>query len=510
MDETPWIIGVDPSRANDGIAYNNCRRCPTTVRLGLRLVAVLAGVAFVTFTGKLIVPVNATTVGFAYLILVLLIASTWGFVESLLASLAAALAFNFFFLPPYGTFTIADPHNWVALLSFLTTSLVASHLSTEAKQRALDAIERRQDVERLYTFSRAILLIEGGEPFAKHLTLKLADVFQLQAAVLYDRRSGEFFRAGPSDFDGMDDQLRDAALHGSSFSDPACSRVITAVRLGSEPIASLALHGTQMPDSVLQGIANLVAIGLERAQAQDLAHQVEAARQSEQLRTTLIDAMAHEFKTPLTSIRAATTSLLSAPDQPREIQTELLKVADEEVEHLVDLIDNAVAMGRLHAARIEVQLERSHIPAVVQEVVASMQKDIDGRPIEIDAQGAEPAIPIDRRLIKLAIKQLLDNALKYSPPATPVLIRVSSAGDAVAVAVTDHGNGIPVAERARVFERFWRSPSVTKQMPGSGLGLSIASEIARAHNGDLTVESRPGETTFRLMLPIEQKTEKKT
>ncbi|MEO8592883.1 MAG: ATP-binding protein [Candidatus Solibacter sp.] len=467
----------------------------------------LAGVVFVTFAGKQIVPANATTVGFAYLILVLLIASTWGFVESVLASVAATFTFNFYFLPPFGTLTIADPQNWAALFSFLTTSLVASRLSTEAKRRALDAIERRQDVERLYTFSRAILLIDGGEPFAKQLTLKLADVFQLQAAVLYDRRSGEFFRAGPSDFDGMDDQLRDAAMHGNSFSDPACSRVITAVRLGSEPIASLALQGTQTPDAVLQGIANLVAIGLERAKAQDLAHQVEAARQSEQLRTTLIDAMAHEFKTPLTSIRAATTSLLSAPDQPREVRTELLKVADEEAEHLVELINDAVEMGRLDTARIEVQLEPSYIPDVVQEVVASMQKDIDGRPIEIDAPGQASAIPVDRRLFRLAIRQLLDNALKYSPPATPVRIRVWRADDAVAVAVTDHGKGIPVSEQAHVFERFWRSPAVRKQMPGSGLGLSIAHGIARAHNGDLTVDSRPGETTFCLTLPVEQKAE---
>ena len=139
----------------------------------------------------------------------------------------------------------------------------------------------------------------------------LAETFGLSAAVLYDRRTGEFYRAGPADFEGLDDQLRDAALQGTSFSDAATYRTITAVRLGAEPIASLALQGVNMPDSVLQGVGNLVAIGLERARAQDLAHQVEAARQSEQLRTTLIDAMAHEFKTPLTLIKGATSSVLA-------------------------------------------------------------------------------------------------------------------------------------------------------------------------------------------------------
>jgi two-component system sensor histidine kinase KdpD len=476
-------------------------------RLAWRLLGSLTGVAIVTYTAHKLIPVNATTVAFAYLLLVLLIASTWGFVESALASMAATLTFNFFFLPPTGTFTIADPQNWIALFSFLTTSLIASRLSTEAKRRALDAMEREQDVERLYTFSRAILLIDTGEPFAKQLAVKLAEIFQLSAAVLYERRTGEFFRAGPSDFEGLDDQLRDAALHGTSFSDAQRNRIMTAVRLGSEPIASLALQGPRMPDSVLQGIANLVAIGLERAKAQELAYQIEAAKQSEQLRTTLIDAMAHEFKTPLTSIRAATTSLLSSPDQPLENRTELLRIADEEAEHLRDLIDDAVEMARLDTANIELHLERSNLGEIVRGLVASMQKEIDGRPLEVVCDAEQPAIAVDQRLVKLAIKQLLDNALKYSTPGTPVTVQVRHGNGMMTVDITDHGKGIPPLEQARVFERFYRSPSVKKQMPGSGLGLSIAHGIACAHYGDLTVTSRPGETTFRLTLPAEHKGE---
>ena len=118
-----------------------------------------------------------------------MIATTWGFVESLVCSISATLTFNFFFLQPVGTLTIADPQNWVALFSFLTTALIASRLSDKAKRRALDAIERQQDVERLYTFSRAILLIDGAEPFPKQLLQKLAEIFELSAAVLYDRRT---------------------------------------------------------------------------------------------------------------------------------------------------------------------------------------------------------------------------------------------------------------------------------------------------------------------------------
>jgi len=469
----------------------------------LRLLLSLTGVMVVTWTGYSLVPVNATTAGFGYLLLVLIIASFWGFFEASVASIAATLTFNFFFLPPVGRFTIADPQNWVALFSFLTTALIASRLSAEVKRRALDAVARQQDLERLYAFSRAILLIDHTEPFPKQLVQKLAEIFELAAVVLYERHSEEFYRAGPSDFDGLEDQLGDAALQGTSFADAERNRIITAVRLGSAPIAGLALQGAQMPDVVLQGIANLVAIGLERARAQELASQIEAARQSEKLRTTLLDAMAHEFKTPLTSVMAATTSLLANPDQPAENRAELLKIADEEANHLKDLIDDAVEMGRLDTSDIRLHTELSDVGAIVREVVAAMRNEIDGRPVNVVCDD-HPSIAIDRRLVKLAVKQLVDNALKYSPPDTPVTVRVHN-GSGVTVAVTDYGKGIQVQEQTRIFERLYRSPSVRSQIPGSGLGLSIAQSIVRAHHGDLAVTSRPGETTFRLTLPAEQK-----
>ncbi|MBZ5635444.1 MAG: hypothetical protein LAO55_20160 [Acidobacteriia bacterium] len=254
---------------------------------------------------------------------------------------------------------------------------------------------------------------------------------------------------------------------------------------------------------MLQGIANLVAIGLERARAQDLASQIEAARRSEKLRTTLLDAMAHEFKTPLTSIMAATTALMSNPDQPANSKAELVKIADEEAKHLNELIDDAVEMGRLDTANIQLHTERSNVGELVREVVASMHNVIDGRPLNVVCDDHPPAAPVDRRLVKLAIKQLLDNALKYSPPETPVTIRVHN-GSGITVAVTDYGKGIPAQEQSRIFERLYRSPSVQNQIPGSGLGLSIAQNIVRAHQGDLSVTSHPGETTFRLKFPADR------
>jgi two-component system, OmpR family, sensor histidine kinase KdpD len=466
--------------------------------LALRLLVSVAAVGAVTLAAKLS-PVNATTAGFAYLLLVLVIASTWGFFESVAASIAGTLAFNYNFLPPFGTFTIADPQNWIALFSFLATSLIASRLSTTARRRAQEAVERQKDLERLYSFSRAILLGGTAEPAMKQIANQVAEVFDLSAAVLFDRRTGEFFRGGPGDFVGLDDQLRDSALNGTTFSDPARRRIILSIRLGADPIASLALQGAAMPDSVVQGIANLIAIGLERDKAQEAASQAEAARRSEQLRTTLVDAMAHEFKTPLTSIKAVTTSLLSNPGQNPESRGEMLQIADEETDRLINLMDDAIEMGRLDTGKVRVEPELLDIRELFRKLIENSRTGIEDRSIEEEI-GFESPVLGDRRMLLLALKQLFDNALKYSPAGSPIRIGATRNGGGVSLTITDRGPGISVAEREWIFDRFYRSPSV-QQVPGSGLGLSIARSIARAHGGELTFESGAGQTTFRITLP---------
>ena len=471
-------------------------------RRPVRVLVALSGVVLVTLVGYRVIPANATTVGFAYLLLILIVASSSGFLEAALSSLLATLLFNFFFLPPVGTFTVADPQNWVALFSFLATSLVASRLSATAKARASEAIERQRDLERLYAFSRAMLQIDKSGPFAKQLVEKLAEIFKFEAAVLYERHTGEFYCVGIPGPEGFADDLRLAALPNGPSAKSRPPNVIVGVRRGSEPVASMALRGAPMPDSVLQGVANLVAIGLERARAQDLAQQVEAARQSEQLRTTLIDAMAHEFKTPLTLIKATTSSLLANPDVATESRQEQLTIADEEAEHLRELIDDAIEMARLDTTRIELHPEMANFQDTLQDVLSSMRTEIDEHPVRILCQNPLPAMAFDKRLMKLAIRQLLDNALKYTSAETPVEMGAQVKDGLLSVEVTDFGKGIPAEEQSRIFDRFYRSPWVKRQVPGSGLGLSIAHGIVRAHNGELTVASRPGLTTFRITLPV--------
>ncbi len=199
---------------------------------------------------------------------------------------------------------------------------------------------------------------------------------------------------------------------------------------------------------------------------------------------------------------AATSSLLDNPDQPSASRQELIRIADEEGRHLQELIEDTVEMGRLDSAEIQLEAEPADVGDLVREVVGAMQTGIDERPVNVVCAPRLPAVPVDRRLVKLAFRQLLDNALKYSSPGKPVTVQVVDGNGGITVAVTDEGDGIPGPEQSRVFERLYRSPSVERRIPGSGLGLSIALNIARAHHGDLTVSSRPGETTFRLTLPV--------
>jgi signal transduction histidine kinase len=186
----------------------------------------------------------------------------------------------------------------------------------------------------------------------------------------------------------------------------------------------------------------------------------------------------------------------------------MLKIADEEAAHLEDLIDNALDLAQLDSDHIDLQLENFNLSEAIREVVGSMKNDIGDRRVDCEAEDSMPLVPMDRRLIKIAMEQLVDNALKYSPAQAPITLRTFHTNGSVGVEVSDQGNGIAEHEQRHIFDRFYRSPAVRTRTPGSGLGLSIAQRIVQAHKGTLRVRSRPGETVFRLELPSSRQEER--
>ncbi len=351
--------------------------------------------------------VNATTIGFAYLLLIVFVAIVWGSAPALLASVLAVLCFNFFFLLPYHTFTIADPQNWVALTALFITSIAVGQLSARAKRRAEEAEEAKREVERLY--------------------------YELQDS--FERSS-----------------------------------------------------------------------------------QAKALKQSERLKSALLDAVTHDFRTPLTSIKASATAMLAdlqtsernnAPPQlVNEDRKEMLQVIDEEADRLDRFVEGLTKLARIDAGDMRLNLE----PASVEEIVTTALRLAEPRTrthrMEVWVDDL-PLITVDEHAISESIYTLIDNAAKYSPPESTITVRGTQKDESsVVISVEDRGPGIRAELRERVFQKFFRAMrdgDVTdRRIAGSGMGLAIARGIVEAHGGQIWVEDAEGGAgaKFVMELPI--------
>lgn len=468
----------------------------------LRVGMALAFVVVLTFVLHRFLVVNTITVGLLYLVAVLFVATKGGIIESTAASVAAMLCFNFYFLPPLGTLTISDPQNWVALFAFLATSLTASQLSAGAKRRALEAEARRSEVERLYSLSRALLLTEPTQSISRQIVQHIVQTCEYPSVALYVRNIDELYTADFPDVD-VESKLREAAARSCEIRDEKTGSIVTPIRLGGEPIGSLAVRGAPFSDAAFHSLLNLVAIALERASSQKAVTRAEVARQSEELKSTLLDAIAHEFKTPLTSIKAVTTDMLSLPphDLPPH-QAELLSIVDEAADRLSKLVTDAIQLARIEGGTFRLNLADHFPSSLVAGALRQMKSLTEERAIDVTVPEHLPVVRVDAELIQLVITHLLDNALKYSSPGGPIAIGADVSENKVIVRIADTGQGIGKDEQAQIFEKFYRGKN-EHHLKGTGMGLAITREIMRAHGEDIWLSSAPGQgSQFSFSLPI--------
>ena len=474
------------------------------LRLTIRILASVALMAAIVLVYYRLLPVNATTVALSMLLAILGIAARWGLTESLVASVAAVLGFNYFFLPPIGTFTIADPQNWVALVAFLITAVTASQLSIRARGRTAEVDARRREVERLYALGQAMLLSDSVRTSARDAVNSIMRTFEIPGAVLFSKAEDEFFRSDRQTLAISDEQLRWIATSEEPFIDHQRQIAIVPVRLGGQVLGSLGFMGSTLSTAALNAVTYLVAIGIERARSLEEGSKTEALRQSEALKAALLDALAHDLKTPLTSIKGAVSHLLTLPRNSEE--EELLTIANEEADRMNRLVVEVLEMARIEAAKFHPDRSPHGVAEIVSAAVKAQEEALRDRRVQLDIPEPLPAADVDFEFIQQVLKQLLDNAVKYSPPGSPLTISAGVAGEKIVISVADHGKGIPEAEQARIFEKFYRGRGSRDAVQGTGLGLSIAKGIIEAHGGKIWVTSQPGQgSIFSFALPASKK-----
>lgn len=470
---------------------------------GIGFVAATILLASITFGYSRLLHVNQTTVALSFLLAILAVSAVWGMVVSVFMSVSAMLLFNYFFLPPVGTFTIADPQNWVALFAFLCTSIIGSQLSSRIRKEADAAHGRRREVERLYAFSQKLLGEGNVIQLMNAIPNFIVDCFEAGAAELFLPQKEKYYRSGYGAAQVDEEQMKCAFLRDETISDPVQALYFLPVRLGVKPIGSLGISGARLSRQTLEAISSLVAIAIERARAVEQIGETEAERQGERLKSALLDSIAHDFRTPLTAIKAAATDLLASASPERPQQQELLSIINEECDRLNHLVEEASEMARLEAGEIQLHLEPVSVPTLIETTLQHMKKSLCDRPIDLHIDNDLPLVMADLDRTKDILVQLVDNAHLYSPKDQPIAISAELTGDFVTFSVADHGPGIDSFEQGLIFDKFYRGRDQRYQVRGTGMGLPIAKAIVAAHGGNIAVTSQLGSgSVFSFTLPV--------
>ncbi len=464
-----------------------------------RTLAVAVVLAAVTIAYRRFFPVNPTTVALSFLVLVLLTSAFWGFRIALFTAFSATALFNFFFLPPVGTFTIADPQNWIALFAFLITAVVASNLAERVRRQAELAQAHRIEVEQLYAFSQQLLTMDDTAQLLNRLPNDITQTFGAEGAALVISGGETVYRSRPDlHFDA--ELLLRCNARGEISEAGGVSYL--PMRMGVKPAGALALTGVRLSRETLEAIGSLVGIAAERTRAIEELANTRAAQESEKLRTALLDSLTHAFRTPLTSIKASVTALLEEDSLGVAQQQELLSVIDEEADRLNRLVGEAAEMAQLdaHMVRLEPSL---HCPAdLVEAAIEKTRTVLAAHPLEVGIAPDLPKVSFDFDRLCEVITHLLENAAKYSPEGSRIRISAEYKRGEVIINIADEGSGIDPMEQSLIFEKFYRGREQKIMAHGTGMGLAISRFIVEAHGGSLSVVSQVGSgSVFSVHLP---------
>ncbi len=456
--------------------------------------AILAGIGSVCAS---VSDVHTATVVLVLLLPTLAIAYCLGFWEAAAATGLSAAFLAYFFLPPAG-WPIRSAQYWVVFFTFLAVALLTSYFAARGRRQKDEAVAGRRDLERLHAFGQD-LQMEGQPASIVAASLSsLVDSFEVDAAAFYDSSTGEITRAGPKAPSVSADDLRATAGSSGLFRGKTSGSMFLPIRCRGQVIGSLAVDG-DMSEPTFRAVADRIESGLDKVYAQEEARHAEQAWRSQELKTAVLDSLVHEVKTPLSVIKTAVSSLLSTDSDPVS-RRELLTIVNEEADRMDASISEVFWTARVEAGTLQSGKGPNNIGLLIAETLNELRPLLASRPVSVEAPGSLPPATCDFHMIKGVFRELLNNAVKYSPSGSPLSISVQQVGDEITTSVADSGIGIAPGDEKRIFEKHYRG---RVPGPGIGLGLAVAKTIVEAHGGRIGIKRRPGGgSVFDFSLPV--------
>lgn len=461
-----------------------------------------------------------TNLVMVYLLGVLVIAARYGSRPSILASVLGVAAFDFFFIEPKFTFAVEDTQYLITFAVMLATALSISTLTARVRFQVESARQRERRTASLYAMSHQLGGARTRGQIAEAAARHVAEAVDAQAVLLFPdaQRQMTSMTAQVDDFVPGPHELAvahwvlehgETAGHGTATL-PGAQGLYIPAKVSQNAVAVLGVlpnvdWGSIGPDRVhlLETFARLIALAVERVDLAAESARVRVQMETEQLRSSLLSAVSHDLRTPLSVIVGGASTLLDgAGSLDADTHRELLQSILKEANHLNRLVANLLDMTRLEAGALEPNKELQSIEEIIGVALSRMARPLEDHPLVVQLASDLPFVPMDELLMEQVLVNLLDNATKYSPPGAPIEVRAAESDGRLVVEVADRGPGLPPEDLNRVFEKFYRATS-TARKPGAGLGLAICRGIIEMHGGDLVAENRPGGgTLFRFRLPL--------
>jgi len=441
---------------------------------------------------------------FGYLFLLVLQSLSGEFVSSALVSVLSVACLDYLFVAPLFSFQVNSPLDILALLSFLATGLVITRLVTKVRAGTELSRLHHEKLQRLYELAQQLLALEPDVSSGREFLKPFCGVFGIRAVCLFDATNAEVYIAGNAR-DDLEKKTGEAFIRGADRDDEERGISVRCIRIGGRTTGAIGFEGLEDSQMTAGPLAALAAAQLERSHSFAHASRAAAAVQTESYRTVILDALAHEFKTPLSTILAAAGALRETGALGPH-QREMADTVESEAARLGRLTSRLIRTARLEREEVKPWMEIIDVSSVLADTLDQYAKQTAGRRIAVVKACDSSAVMADPELLRLAVSQLLDNAFKYSTPESTVTLSIGREEECIAVRVVSTGNPIPSGEKSKIFDRFYRGADGRRAAAGgSGLGLFVARKIAVALGGSLDLDSTSGTaegTAFRLALPV--------